>query len=176
MAVAVSFLVHCTQLGPFAGSGDGSDLVSGQAYGECLFADHRSRRGDQLCRLPSASQSRALEPAHAGFAAVVDCCNQPRARWSHCDWNGRHHRTPMGAAHCRPWHLSRSGALQSRTLRQSQRLALVELHGPGPGPMGKVYQGLAGADVIVPLRAIRPEERTKAVSYTHLTLPTKRIV
>ena len=159
VAAAVAALFHGSQLGACACSGDGSAAGDRQANHHILFADDRPSRGRQLCQLSSDSQPRLLELPCCRQATVGPCCRAARARRPCRDRHGRHHRTSMGAADHGTRNLPRPGPLQPRPFRQSQRTALVELHGAHASVMDQAYQGSTGPDVARPFGAIEPRAR-----------------
>lgn len=125
-----------------------------QTHRDSRLARHGPGSADVFSNLSSGIESRR----------VVHSCGQPdlavaagarlRARGAVDLRFGRHHRTALGREDCRPRHLPRPGALQSKPLRQDQRFALAVHDAAGTDTVGGPSLGAAFFDGIVPVRAL----------------------
>ena len=139
----VSPVLHGSGFRACAGVVDGSDTRARQAHSEFGASHHRARGRFQLHLLSSGSEPRTLEqPCYSKPTSGVDH-RPPRPGRTCGDRHRRHHRATLGAEDRCPRHLPRPGPIEPCPFRQDQRLALVELHGAVPGPLGKQGQGAA---------------------------------
>ena len=126
----------------------------GAAHRRCRPARHRARAGSALHQLPSGAEPqpvvRPLDRALPVAAADQLLCPDRPARHR----SRRHNRTALGGEDQGTRHLSRSGTLLRRPLRQSQRPTVAIAHVAAANSMGRARLGTAVPDRPCTVRAV----------------------
>src|SRR6266851_1458907 len=158
-------------LEPRAGAGHRHRAGHGQAHGEPSPARDGPRGPAGLRALSRGAEPGLLEQPSHGAAPAGDDPRQVSARRRGRAQHRRYDRAAMGSKDHGAWHLSRSGALVPRALRQGERAQMAVAHGGGSGAVDDAAVGLAVPDGAGAVRALEQAEWPAAQETDRLGAP-----